>query len=52
MYKIVQTGANNQVGGLKVGLFNVLNQPFTDEEVKNPETAPTAKGITIDMNSL
>ena len=50
---MVHTGANSQLGGLKDGLCKVVNHPFTDDEVKNPATAPTAKGIvtaTINFN--
>lgn len=52
IYRVVQTGANNQLGGLKDGLFNILNQVFTEDDVKKPDTAPTPKGITIEIINL
>lgn len=52
MYKIVHTGANNQLGGLNQGLFKVLNQSLTEEAVNKPETAPTARGIRMEIINL
>ena len=49
---MIHTGANTQLGGLKDGLFNVLNQVFTEEDVKNPDTAPITKGITMEIINL
>ena len=49
MYRNVQTGANNQLGGLKDGLFAVAYQPFTPLEVKKPETKPVTSGISNDV---
>ena len=52
IYRVVHTGAKSQLGGLKEGLFKVTNQSLTDEAVKNPEIAPTARGIIIEIISL
>ena len=49
---MVQTGANNQLGGLKEGLFKVVNQSSTEDDVKYPETDPTANGIRIEIINL
>jgi hypothetical protein len=44
MYRVVHTGANTALGGLKEGLFKVTYQVFTEEAVKSPDTAPTTTG--------
>jgi len=44
----VHTGANNQFGGLKEGLFIVLYQAFTELEVKNEPINPTIKGANVE----
>ncbi|EAR00473.1 hypothetical protein FB2170_08209 [Maribacter sp. HTCC2170] len=48
---MVQTGAKIQLGGLKLGLFNVKNQSFTELWVakldKKPMTKQTLTDITI-----
>lgn len=49
MYKVVQTGPNTQPGGLNVGLANVVNQSFREEDVKYPPIAPTASGTAIEI---
>ena len=51
IYRVVHTGAKSQLGGLKEGLFKVTNQSLTDGAVKNPEIAPTARGIIIEIIS-
>ena len=41
MYKIVQTGAKTQLGGLKKGFSKVKNQVLTDDCVAKLESNPT-----------
>ena len=41
MYKIVQTGAKTQLGGLKKGFCKVINQVLTDDCVAKLESNPT-----------
>jgi hypothetical protein len=50
-YKHVQTGPNNQFGGVKDGLFNVTYQSFTPSMVKYPEILPTRSGKRMQMNN-
>lgn len=40
MYRLVHTGANNQSGGLKDGLFRYVYQVLTDFAVARPAIAP------------
>jgi len=49
IYNNVQTGANSQFGGLKNGLWIVVNHPSTADEVNRPAIAPTASGIKMEM---
>jgi hypothetical protein len=51
-YKIIHTGANNQLGGLKNGLFKVKYHVDTEETVKNDPIKPANWQIRIDMTSL
>jgi len=39
-YNVIQTGPNNQPGGLKSGLFKVKYQVDTEEIVKSEPTTP------------
>jgi hypothetical protein len=41
IYKTVQTGPNNQSGGLKDGLWSVAYHPVTADDVNIPAIAPT-----------
>jgi len=43
IYKIVQTGAKTQLGGLKKGLSKVVNQSFTELWVAKLERNPMAR---------
>ena len=52
IYSAVQTGANNQLGGLKDGLFAIAYQPLTPDTVKNPAIPPTSNGMAIDINNF
>ena len=55
MYKVVQTGANNQFGGLNEGCIRVAYHPSISLAVKNPERPPTNSGNeieTINLNQL
>lgn len=52
MYKDVQTGANNQLGGLNDGLTSVVYHPRTDDAVKKPASEPIASGNTNAMINL
>ena len=49
--RIVHTGANNQFGGLKDGLFIVLYHVLTDLEVNTEPKKPITKGIIIETIS-
>lgn len=42
MYKMVQTGAKTQLGGLKKGFSNVKNQVVTEDCVAKLDSAPTS----------
>jgi hypothetical protein len=48
IYKIVQTGPNNQLGGLKKGLFNVEYQLAMLEVVKKEPIKPADKHKSIE----
>ncbi len=52
MYKIVQTGPNNQFGGLKNGLFSVEYQLSIDVIVKMLPINPAARHNIIDKINL
>ena len=43
IYRIDQTGPNNQLGGWKKGLFNVVYHPVIAELVENPDKNPNDK---------
>lgn len=43
MYKTVQTGANNQDGGLNTGFIKVGNHVLMEDCVANPDKNPTVK---------
>ena len=45
--KVVQTGANSQLGGLKDGLFKVGYQVLTAEVVKNDPITPAISQTTM-----
>lgn len=45
MYRMVQTGANSQFGGLKNGLFKVENQLSIEVTVDVPDKKPITKQI-------
>ena len=45
MYKVLQTGANTQLGGLKLGFIKVGNQVKTLERVTIPEIYPIATQV-------
>ena len=51
IYKIVQTGAKTQLGGLKKGFSRVRNQVFTEDRVakldKNPIRTETDTEMMI-----
>jgi len=49
MYKIVQTGAKNQFGGLKNGFSIVKNQVSTEERVTKLDKSPTAIQAEMEM---
>ncbi|MCM8777323.1 MAG: hypothetical protein NC905_03560 [Candidatus Omnitrophica bacterium] len=51
-YKKVQTGANNQSGGLKTGLLRVLYHVLTEEEVKKEPTIPAIRQTNIDITNF
>jgi len=40
---MVHTGANTQLGGLKLGLFNVMNQSFTELWVAKLDKKPMVR---------
>jgi len=52
MYRVVHTGPNTQLGGLKDGLFSVAYHPGTAPAVNKPAIAPKPRGNAIDTNSL
>ena len=52
IYSAVQTGANNQLGGLKDGLFAIEYHPLTPDTVKKPAIAPTSNGTAIEINNF
>lgn len=45
IYSAVQTGANNQLGGLKDGLFAIAYQALTPDTVKKPAIPPISNGM-------
>lgn len=45
IYKVVQTGAKMELGGLIAGLLIVGYHVLTDSIVKKPPSAPMASGI-------
>ena len=45
IYKVLQTGANTQLGGLKLGFIKVGNQVNTLERVTIPEIYPIATQV-------
>jgi len=47
VYKIVHAGANNQLGGLKTGLFKVVYHVSIELLVAMPDNKPTPKQTTI-----
>ena len=49
MYKIVQTGAKTQLGGLKKGFFKVKNQVSTDDCVAKLDRNPTNTQTEIEI---
>lgn len=49
MYKILQTGQNNQFGGLKNGLSKVVYHQLMALLVANHDTAPIITGSIIEM---
>jgi len=51
-YKMVQTGPNTQLGGLKLGLVKVTYQEETDEAVNNDPKIPANWQTTIERMSL
>lgn len=48
VYKVIQTGPNSQLGGVKKGLFNVAYQVGIDEAVKIEPMAPASCESTIE----
>jgi len=46
-YRLVQTGANTELGGLKTGFRKAAYQPETDCRVKKEPIAPAAKHIAM-----
>src|SRR5579872_327042 len=51
-YNVVQTGANIQAGGLRVGLARVAYQVGSEEVVKNAPIVPASSEIAIAMINL
>ena len=52
MYRMVHTGPNTVLGGLKDGCLRVAYQVFTLLAVKYAETPPTTKGKAIQLKSM
>jgi hypothetical protein len=52
IYKVVHTGPNSQLGGLKDGLLSVANHELTELAVKKPEIPPTANGTEMEIINL
>ena len=52
MKSVVHTGANNQFGGLKYGLFKLEYHVLMEFEVSKDPIKPTNKGIDIDITSF
>jgi len=52
MYKIVQTGAKIDEGGVKKGLFNPWYQIGTDGKVKIDPITPVSNGRNIEIKNL
>jgi hypothetical protein len=52
MYRVVQTGANNQLGGLKEGLFRDVYHSGIASAVNAPAIAPIANGMASESTSL
>jgi hypothetical protein len=52
MYNVVQTGANNQLGGLNSGLFNVAYQPGIASAVSIEPINPAARQATTLITNL
>ena len=52
MYNVVQTGANNQFGGLNSGLFNVAYQPGIASAVKTEPINPAARQTAMLITNL
>ncbi len=51
-YRVNQAGPNNQLGGEKEGLFNVLYQVGIEETVKKDPIIPASWGSSKDNNSF
>ena len=52
MNKVVQAGANNQFGGVNVGLFRVLYHVFTELKVEKDPITPANWHTSIDVINL
>ena len=52
IYNTVHAGPNTHEGGLNEGFFKEPYHPVTEEEVKNPPTAPNPNGNAIESTIL